>query len=153
MDLYARTQQINPSTILRGQHPHIIVSIKAEAAGLAQAIPMSSSDRDAGLPTTYPIKAMTRNGLDKHSFALVHQITTLDLRALRQPDGSWMERMGQLEKRDKDAIQERLLFLLDLQPEEDWFLERMTFNLAEQALERLPPEERQRLLERQLDKL
>lgn len=153
MDLYARTQQINPSTILRGQHPHIIVSIKAEAAGLAQAIPMSSSDRDAGLPTTYPIKAMTRNGLDKHSFALVHQITTLDLRALQQPDGSWMERMGQLEKRDNDAIQERLLFLLDLQPEEDWFLERMTFNLAEQALERLPPEERQRLLERQLDKL
>lgn len=32
-------------------------------------------------------------------------------------------------------------------------LDRMTFHLAEQALERLSPEDRQRLLERQLDKL
>lgn len=49
-------------------------------ADLYSVIPLTSSsrERDKGLPTAYPLKATSKNGLDQDSFALVHQIVTID---------------------------------------------------------------------------
>lgn len=57
-----------------------------------------------GLPTTYPIKPTTQNGLHKHSYALIHQIITIDVNCLKEKDGKWKERIGQLTKKDKEKM-------------------------------------------------
>jgi mRNA interferase MazF len=88
-EIYCKTnfcmQIINSSRVFRGEHPYIIWTSdkfqdNSDYIDTFTVIPLTSStrERDKGLPTAYPINATVRNGLDKQSFALVHQICTVD---------------------------------------------------------------------------
>ncbi|MBD2513343.1 type II toxin-antitoxin system PemK/MazF family toxin, partial [Nostoc muscorum FACHB-395] len=77
------TENINSSRVFRGIHPYIIWTsdqFQDESGYIATfcVIPLTSQGTFNGLPTTYPINSTSRNGLDKSSYALVHQICTVD---------------------------------------------------------------------------
>lgn len=134
--------KMNYSRVFRGNHPYIIW-IKNELQDVYSyvdtfiVIPLTSSsrERDKGLPTAYPINATNRNNLDKNSIALVHQICTVDANCFKDREGNWLTRIGQLDKSDKEAIEERLKYILDLSnnPTEDWFMQNATPELLKQV--------------------
>lgn len=145
---------VNPSRVFRGEHPYIVwINPKFHdtygAVEVLTAIPLTTSEREKGLPTTYPVKPTRENGLTEDGYALVHQITTIDANCFKDKNGNWKRRTGQLGKHDKDMIEERLRYYLDISenPSDDWFLENANLNLLQKIFFLLPAEEREEAIE------
>jgi mRNA interferase MazF len=139
------TDIINSSRVLRGEHPHIIWTsdeFQDQSGKIAtfSAIPLTSQTTYTGLTTTYPINPTQKNGLDKKSYALVHQLCTVDANCFKDSAGNWLERKGQLEKADKDAIDERLKFYVGStdNPSDDWWAKNASIELLKKVYYSLP---------------
>ncbi|MEH2391814.1 MAG: type II toxin-antitoxin system PemK/MazF family toxin [Nostoc sp.] len=109
------TLQINSSRVFRGEHPHIIWTNDQfqDDCNYIQTftlIPLTSKETYKGLPTVYPIKRTSKNGLEQNYFALVHQICTVDANCFKDSAGNWLNRIGQLEPLDREAIEKRLKY-------------------------------------------
>lgn len=157
---FSCTLTINSSRVFRGTHPHIIWTSDEfqDESGYIQtftAIPLTSQTTFSGLPTTYPINNTVKNGLSKKSYALVHQICTVDGNCFKDTSGNWLEREGQLEPKDKDEIAKRLKFFLgfDSSPDEDWFRQNASPELVQKIYGYLSDAEKNSLLESLLDDL
>jgi len=151
------TQVINSSRVFRGEHPYIIWTSDqfqddVEYIQTFTVIPLTSQETCKGLPTVYPINSTSKNGLSVNSFALVHQICTVDANCFKDLKGNWSDRVGQLDKGDKEAIEERLKYFLNLRenPSEDWFAKNASIELLQKVFDYLPDEETKNIA---LDKL
>ena len=137
---------INSSHVFRGAHPHIIWTseeFETETNYSVKTfitIPLTSKMTFAGLPTTYPMVNNSKNGLTDKSYALVHQICTVDGNCFKKPNGDWLERMGQLQIKDKDKIEERLKYSLGLsnEPTDDWFQQNASPELLKKIYGYIP---------------
>ncbi len=156
------TQIINSSRVFRGEHACIIWTFDKFQDDLKYietftVIPLTSStrERDKGLPTAYPINATAKNGLDKQSFALVHQICTVDTNCFKDAKGDWLNRIGQIDKSDKEAVEERLKYFLNIQenPSEDWFANNASPELLRKVFDYLPENLKKSALEELIDDL
>ncbi|MCD8486482.1 MAG: type II toxin-antitoxin system PemK/MazF family toxin [Desertifilum sp.] len=152
------TLTINSSRVFRGSHPYVIWTSDKfqDQSGYIQtftAIPLTSQATFSGLPTTYPINNTARNGLDKKSYALVHQICTVDGNCFKDSSGNWLQREGQLDSKDKDEIAKRLKFILgfDSSPDEDWFKQNASPELVQKIYGYLSDAEKSALLESLVD--
>lgn len=146
--------RINSSRVWRGTHPYIILTDGKfqDESGYIQtftAIPLTSQTTFSGLPTTYPINNTARNGLSKKSYALVHQICTVDGNCFKDASGTWLEREGQLDPKDKSEITKRLKFFLgfDNSPDDDWFKQNASPELVQKIYGYLSDAEKNALLE------
>lgn len=153
-------ETLNSSRVFRGTHPHIVwtsdkLQDEREYIQTFNAIPLTSQTTFAGLPTTYPINKTSRNGLANKSYALVHQICTVDGNCFKTPSGDWMERMGQLAKKDKIEITRRLRYALELPeaPTDDWFKQNASPELVKKIYGYLAESEQRALLDDFLDKI
>lgn len=153
------TQVINSSRVFRGEHPYIIWTSDKFADDLNYVdtftvIPLTSStrERDKGLPTAYPINPTSKNGLDQQSFALIHQICTVDANCFKARE-NWLKRIGQIERFDKEAIEERLKYFLNLQenPSDDWFAKNASPELFKKVFNYLPEDSKQSVIEELID--
>jgi mRNA-degrading endonuclease toxin of MazEF toxin-antitoxin module len=154
--------QINSSRVFRGSHPHVVwisnqFQDEYNYIDTFTVIPLTSSsrERDKGLPTAYPVRATSRNSLDKDSFALVHQICTVDANSFKDIKGDWLNRIGQLDRADKEAIEERLKFFLGINetPSEDWFAQNATPELLKKVYFYLSEDDRTTILEELIDNM
>ncbi|MDF5722674.1 MAG: type II toxin-antitoxin system PemK/MazF family toxin [Rhizonema sp. PD37] len=154
------TQIINSSRVFRGEHPYIIWTFDKfqddfNYMETFTVIPLTSStrERDKGLPTAYPINTTIRNGLDKQSFALVHQICTVDVNCFKDMKGDWLNRVGQIDKYDKEAVEERLKYFLNIQenPSDDWFVKNASRELLLKVFDNFPEESQQSIIEELID--
>ena len=94
----------------------------------------------------------SKNGLTTKSYALVHQLYPIDGNCFKKIDGNWIERMGQLELRDKTEIEQRLKFSLGLSSvTTDDFLRSMTPELFKKAYGHLPDDLKMKALEDLID--
>lgn len=150
---------INSSRVFRGEHPYIVWSSNKfhdtyNKIDVYTAIPLTTSERDKGLPTTYPIKSTSRNGLSKNSFALVHQICTLDANCFKDLNGTWKQRVGQLDKTDKRAIEKRLKYYFDIQenPGDDWFANNASLELLDKVFGHLPHDKQEEAILNLIDR-
>jgi len=151
---------INSSRVLRGTHPHIIWTSDQfqDESGYIQtftAIPLTSQTTFSGLPTTYPINNTAKNGLSTKSYALVHQICTVDGNCFKDASGSWIEREGQLDQKDRAEIARRLKFFLgfDETPSDDWFKQNASPALVQKIYGHLSEADKSTLLESLIDDL
>jgi mRNA interferase MazF len=149
---------INSSHVLRGAHPHIIwTSDEFEtetnySVKTFTTIPLTSKTTFTGLSTTYPIISNSKNGLTAKYYALVNQISTIDGNCFKKADGNWLERIGQLEPRDKTEIEQRLKFSLGLSSSTtDDFIRNMTPELFKKAYGHLPDDLKVKALEDLID--
>lgn len=145
--------RINSSHITRGTHPYVYWACE-EQTGVVSVIPLTSQNTFVGIPSTSVIKSNERNGLSKDSLALIFQLTTINISCLKDTNGGWLKRMGGLTKKEKEAIQERLLYWI--RPEDagsDWFLSSASATDLERASLRLTPDERERLVNVLIDSL
>ncbi|MDF5729718.1 MAG: type II toxin-antitoxin system PemK/MazF family toxin [Rhizonema sp. PD38] len=138
------TENINSSRVFRGLHPYIIWTsdqFQDESGYVAtfSVIPLTSQGTFNGLPTTYPINSTSRNCLDKNSYALVHQICTVDANCFKDSSENWLNRIGQLDKADKEALELRLKYYLDIteNPSEDWFAQNASPELLKKVFDYL----------------
>ena len=99
------------------------------------------------------MKATTKNSLDRNSFALIHQIYTIDANCLKDSSGNWFERIGQLDKSDKEAIAERLNYYLGISddPSEDWFLKNASPDLVKKVFGYLSEADKQSVISELID--
>ena len=151
---------INSSRVFRGTHPYIIwtndrFNDEFDYIQTFTVIPLTSQTTSLGLPTTYPITNTARNGLDKKSYALVHQICTVDGNCFKDVSGNWQNRCGQLEANDKSGIENRLKYFLgfDNTPDDDWFRNNAAPELIQMIFNYLPNEKKQETMEILLDDL
>jgi mRNA interferase MazF len=152
---------INSSRVFRGAHPHVIWTseeFQQDTNHYVQtftAIPLTSKTTFLGLPTTYPVVNTSKNGLTSKSFALVHQICTVDGNSFKDSKGDWLDRLGQLDSKDKTEITRRLTYFLgiDNNPDEDWFRKNATPELVQKIYGYIPKEDRAVLLENLLDEI
>lgn len=116
-------------------------------------IPLTSQTTFLGLSVTYPITKTARNGLDKNSYALVHQICTVDGNCFKDSNGDWLKRIGQLSKDDKEEIEETLAYYLNINtdPQEDWFRDNASPELVKKIFDLLPEEKQEEALDHLLD--
>jgi len=149
---------INSSHVFRGAHPYVIWTndqLQHDSGYIKTfiAIPLTSKTTFAGLPTTYPITKTAKNGLTEKSYALVHQICTVDAACFKDKDDCWIERIGQLDQKDKDGIEERLKYALNINetPSEDWFKKNTSPELIQRLYSYLPASIQERTLEDLLD--
>lgn len=93
--------------------------------------------------------------MDRKSYALVHQICTVDSRCFKDSSDDWLQRGGQLDLKDKDEITKRLKFFLgfDSSPDEDWFKQNASPELVQKIYGFLSDAEKNSLLESLLDDL
>lgn len=150
------TQKINSSRVMRGTHLHIVWSEYNHGKfHLYHAIPLTSKETFRGLPTAYPIKANSRNGLACNSLALVHQLTPIDLECFKETSGDWMKRIGLINADEKKDIEERLRLALSLpsDPNEDWFIRNASPELLEKVFMQIEPSQREGVISRLIDKL
>ena len=139
---------------MRGKHPHIIWSEYSYGKfHTYHVIPLTSKDTFRGLPSVHPIKKNGRNGLDKNSLALVHQLTMIDSECLKYGNGQWMQRMGVISADDRKAIELRLKFSLQLSetPSDDWFTENASPELLKQIFSNLNKEQQENIVTDLLD--
>lgn len=144
------SQTVNSSRVQRGSHPYIIWTSdefldELKKFPVFNAIPLTSQTTFSDFPTTYSIANTTKNGLTCRSYALVHQITTIESNCLRDGSGNWIPKMGILPKKDKDQIQRRLAYLVgfDNSPSEDWFQENASRELLKKVFGFLPEGDRE----------
>jgi len=139
------TIKINPSRVFRGTHPHIIWTsdqFQDDTSYIKtfNVIPLSSKETFKGLPTTYPIKLRDKNNLKENSYALVHQIYTVDANCLKNQQNQWLKCIGKIDKKDKEAIKERLKYLFNIQdnPNDEWFSQNASPELLKKIFNYLP---------------
>ena len=150
---------INSSRVLRGTHPYIIwendqFQDNENYIQTFSTIPLTSQTTYSGLSTVYPITKTTQNGLDKKSYALVHQICTVDSNCFKNSDGDWLQRIGQLSKKDKEEIQETLLYYLDINNcklDDDWLHKNASPELVKKIFDFLPDQQKQETIENLID--
>ncbi|MDB9311693.1 type II toxin-antitoxin system PemK/MazF family toxin [Spirulina sp. CS-785/01] len=149
---------INSSRVFWGDHPYIIwennkFQDEENYIETFTAIPLTSKTTYAGLSTAYPITKTARNGLEKTSYALVHQICTVDGTCFKDSQGDWLVRIGQLSKDDKLKIEETLIYYLNInrEPTEDWFRENASPKLLKKVFDLLPEDDREGDLKNLLD--
>ncbi|MFM6115039.1 MAG: type II toxin-antitoxin system PemK/MazF family toxin [Sphaerospermopsis kisseleviana] len=153
-------ENINSSRVFRGTHPYIIWTsdqFQDESGYIAtfSVIPLTSQTTFNGLPTTYPINRTARNGLDKNSYVLVHQICTVDANCFKDSSENWLNRIGQLDKPDKEAIEERLKYFLNIQdhPSEDWFAQNASPEIVKKVFDYLSEEDKSSVIEELINNL
>jgi len=141
---------INSSRVFRGYHPYIIwennkFQDEENYIQTFTAIPLTSKNTYAGLSTAYPVTKTARNGLDKTSYALVHQICTVDGNCFKDSQGDWLDRIGQLSKDDKAEIEETFVYYLNInrEPTEDWFRENASPESLKKVFDFLPEGDRE----------
>ncbi len=153
-------QIINYSMVFRREQPYIIWTSDKFKNGVNYidtftAIPLTFAmrERDKGLPTAYPINPTNRNGFNKQSFALVHHIFTIDANCFKDAKGNWLNRIGQLDKPDKQAIEERLKYFLDIQenPSDDWFVKNVSPDVLNKVFDNLSADNQESALEVLID--
>lgn len=148
---------INVSHVQRRKRPYLVWTANKAIDrhhAVIHVIPLtSSSDAEhvKGLPSTYPIRPSSKNGLTVKSFALVHQLTAVDARCLQKPKPNgngfdWMERIGNIDRNDRSQIAERIRELF-LPEEDDWFVPLMRPEHIMAAVQRFSPDEADALLE------
>ncbi|MEA5582746.1 type II toxin-antitoxin system PemK/MazF family toxin [Nodularia harveyana UHCC-0300] len=154
------SKNINSSRVLRGTHPYIIWTsdkFQDESGYIAtfSVIPLTSQTTFNGLPTTYPVNPTSRNSLTKKSYALVHQIYTVDANCFKDVSGNWLNRIGQLEKSDKNAIEEGLKYYLNIQdnPSEDWFAQNASPELLKKVFDYLDEDTKNLTIEKLINSL
>lgn len=83
----------------------------------------------------------------------MHQICTVDGNCFKGTAGSWLDRIGQLDRKDKNEINRRLQFFLNISesPSNDWFKNNASPELVEKIYGYLPDVERKELLESLID--
>ena len=148
--------KINSSRVMRGEHPYIIWSDYSYGKfHLYHAIPLTSKDTFRGLPTAYPIKKNSRNGLTCNSLALVHQLTTIDVESFKKSNGDWMHRFGVINSDEKRDLEDRLRLALKLpnDPSEDWFARNASPELLEKVFMHIDPSQREETILRLTDLL
>lgn len=146
---------INPSHVIRGLHPYLLWSNDSfhdryPNIKTFTVIPLTSSSTLTGLSTVYPLIPNQQNGLDKKSYLLINQITTVDSSCFKElQNNTWIRRVGQLDKRDKEDIQNRLNFYLGLETDrEDWFINKIDKDLRMKAIWKLAKDERIEIAEK-----
>ncbi|MGB3656132.1 MAG: type II toxin-antitoxin system PemK/MazF family toxin [Rivularia sp. (in: cyanobacteria)] len=153
-------QIINYSMVFRREQPYIIWESDKFKNGVNYidtftAIPLTFSilEKNKGLPTAYPINPTKSNGFDKQSFALVHHIFTVDANCFKDAKGDWLNRIGQIDKGDKQAIEERLKYFLDIQhnPGDDWFVKNVSPDVLNQVFDNLSADNQESALEELID--
>lgn len=119
-------EKVNPSYVERYKHPHLVWMSNAFFAENTTyeftftVISLSSklNNINKGLTTVYTINNTKNNikktGLEDKSYALIHQITTVDAGCFKKPDGSWEESIGMLSDSDMNGIEKRLRYYLGL---------------------------------------
>ena len=149
---------INSSRVFRGTHPYIIWTSdqfqdENHYIQTFTVIPLTSQTTFSGLSTAYPITKTKRNGLDKTSYALVHQICTVDGNCFKDNQGNWLSRIGQLSKDDKTEIEETLAYFLNInkEPKQDWFRDNASPELVKIIFDYLSEEKKQDALDNLLD--
>lgn len=154
------TLKINSSRVFRGEHPHVIwtsdkLQDESNYVQTFTVIPLTSKETYKGLSTVYPINATAKNGLSQNSYALVHQICTVDANSFKDALGSWHTRIGQLDTADKSAIEQRLKYFLDIQenPSEDWFAQNSSLDILKKVFYYLPENEKKLGVEQLMDDL
>ena len=154
------TLEINSSRVFRGYHPYIIWTgdqFQNESSYIQTftVIPLTSKETYKGLPTTYPVNSTSKNGLEKTSYALVHQICTVEANCFKDSEGNWLQRIGQLGKEDRTSIQERLKYFLGIKDviSEDWLANNSSPELVEKILDYLPEDTRILIIEKLIDNL
>jgi mRNA interferase MazF len=155
-------ETINPSKIFRGVHPYIIWTSNEFLDDLNKypvftAIPLTSQKDTPKayelLPTTYDIKNTSQNGLTYKSYALIHQITTIDGNCFKDSNGNWLKKKGTLSAKDKRRIEERLIYLLGISetPSDDWFRDNTSPELVKKVFDFLPESQKQETLDNLID--
>ncbi|WP_265234207.1 type II toxin-antitoxin system PemK/MazF family toxin [Lyngbya sp. CCAP 1446/10] len=139
------TMIINSSRFLRGEHHYLFWEIDqfqddAECLQTFTVIPLTFQETCKGLPTAYPINSTSKNGLDKNSLALVHQICSIDANSFKDSQGNWFERVGQVDKGDKESIEERLRYFLNFgdNSSDDWLMNNVSVEVLEKVFDYLP---------------
>lgn len=152
--------RINSSRVFRGTHPHVIWTgdqFQDESNYLQTftVIPLTSQETFLGLPTTYPIDNTVGNGLIRKSYALVHQLCTVDGNCFKDATGNWLNRIGKINSGDREGITRRLKFFLSLDesPSDDWLSQNASGALVQKVYSYLSETEKRELLERLLDDL
>ena len=154
-------QRINSNRVFRGEHPYVIWSSDEfqDATNHIRTftvIPLTSQTTFTGLPTTYPITKTVTNSLTANtSYALVHQICTVDGNCFKDNRGNWLIRMGQLSASDKEEINQTLAYYLafDPNPSDDWFRKNASPKLVQKVYSYLSNTEKEKILETLLDDL
>ncbi|MEG3859171.1 type II toxin-antitoxin system PemK/MazF family toxin [Microcoleus sp. herbarium12] len=138
---------INSSRVLRGEHHYLFWEIdqfqdNSECLQTFTVIPLTFQETCKGLPTAYPINSTTKNGLDRNSLALVHQICTVEANCFKDSQGNWFERVGQVDKGDKESIEERLKYFLNLgdNSSDDWLMNNVSVEVLEKVFDYFPKE-------------
>ncbi len=153
-------QIINYSMLFRREQAYIIWESDKFKNGVNYidtftAIPLTFSilEKNKGLPTAYPINPTKSNGFEKQSFALAHQIFTVDASCFKDDSGDWLTRIGQIDKGDKQAIEERLKYFLDIQenPGDDWFVNNVSPDVLNQVFDNLSADNQQSALAELID--
>lgn len=146
--------KINSSRVIRGFHPYIVWTsdqFQSYSGDIKTftLIPLSSKETYKGLPTTYPINPTQSNGLSPQSYALVHKIFTVDANCFKDSWHDWLKRLGQLEKSNKEAIEQRLKHFLTIQdnPSDDWFTCNVSPELARKVFYHLSEDEKNAIME------
>lgn len=136
---------INSSRVLRGEHHYLFWEIdqlqdNSQCLQTFTVIPLTFQETCKGLPTAYPINSTSKNGLDRNSLALVHQICTVDANCFKDSQGNWFERVGQVDKGDKESIEERLRYFLNLgnDSSDDWLMNNVSVEVLEKVFDYLP---------------
>lgn len=149
---------LNSSRVTRGYHPYIIMTgneYQDESGYISTftVIPLTSKTTYAGLPDVYPIVKTAQNSLTHTSYALIHQICTVDANCFKDKSQNWSARIGQLSKSDKEGIDKRLKYFLGLSsaPTDDWLTKNASPELVEKIYGNLTEAERNQLLAKLID--
>lgn len=139
--------KVNSNRVLRGEHHYLFWEIdqfqdNSECLQTFTVIPLTFQETCKGLPTAYPINSTSKNGLDRNSLALVHQICTVDANCFKDSQGNWFERVGQVDKGDKESIEERLKYFFNLEDDSsnDWLMNNVSVEVLEKVFDYLPKE-------------
>jgi mRNA interferase MazF len=148
---------IQKTKIMAGFHPYIIWTDLEYGNNfhLYYAIPLTSKSTFEGLPTAIPIVRDIGNGLDKNSFALIHQITPINSECFRDIQGQWLERKGRLSTKQMKRLEEQLqrFWMISMSMDEDWFKKNASLELTQAIFTNLSVADREAFIEWGLGKI
>ena len=83
----------------------------------------------------------------------MHDIFTVDANCFKDAKGDWLTRIGQIDKGDKQAIEERLKYFLDIQANsgDDWFVKNVSPDILNQVFDNLSADNQYSALEELID--
>jgi mRNA interferase MazF len=86
---------------------------------------------------------------------IVHQICTVYANCFKDPSANWLDRIGQLDRPDKEAIEERLKYFLNIQenPSDDWFAQNASPEYLKKVFDYLPEETKSLVIEELINNL